>query len=208
MENQITGNESSVFKSLQFRMVVLAFFSYFFYYFVRKNLGVVTPDLIDTGVFTEKQIGWAQTCYATVYMIGQFMNGALGDRFGARLLLNTGLFLSAVASVLIGLFPLYGILLAAWSLNGLFQSTGWSNNCKVVAAWVPHRSRGKVMGFWSLCYVLGSISANFVAGYVMGQYGWKAAFLVTGITVLVVALIQSLLLINKPEDRGFTFERI
>lgn len=188
-------------------MVILSFFSYFFYYFARKNLGVVTPDLIDSGVFTEKEIGWAQTFYASVYMLGQFMNGALGDRYGARALLCSGMFLSATASVIIGLFPIYGILLSAWALNGLFQSTGWSNNCKIVAAWVPHRSRGKVMGFWSLCYVLGSISANFLAGYVMGSYGWKAAFLVTGITVLIVSIIQGLYIINRPEDRGFTFER-
>ena len=206
-ENQVRGAESPVFRKLQWRMVLLSFFSYFFYYFVRKNLGVTTPDLVDQGVFTVEQIGWAQTCYASLYMVGQFMNGALGDRFGARALISIGMFLSATASIIIGLFPLYGILLAAWSLNGLFQSTGWSNNCKIVASWIPHHHRGRVMGFWALCYVLGSITANFFAGYIMGEYGWKSAFLITGLTVLVVSIIQGIYLINNPENRGFTFER-
>lgn len=207
LENQVRGAESPVFRKLQWRMVLLSFTSYFFYYFVRKNLGVTTPDLVDQGVFTTEQIGWAQTCYASLYMIGQFMNGALGDRYGARALIGIGMFLSATASIIIGLLPLYGILLAAWSLNGLFQSTGWSNNCKIVASWIPHHHRGRVMGFWALCYVLGSISANFFAGYIMGEYGWKAAFLTTGLTVLVISIIQGVYLINKPQDRGFTFER-
>jgi sugar phosphate permease len=188
-------------------MVLLSFFSYFFYYFVRKNLGVVTPDLVDQGVFTTKQIGWAQTGYAALYMIGQFINGALGDRYGARALICFGMLSSSIASIIIGIFPFYGILLAVWSLNGLFQSTGWSNNCKIIASWIPFYQRGRVMGFWALCYVLGSISANFFAGYLMGEYGWKSAFLITGCTVLVISIIQGIFLINTPEEKGFSLDR-
>lgn len=207
LEIQEKGKENPLFSSFQTRIILLSFFSYFFYYFVRKNLGVVTPALIEEGVFTEKQIGWAQTGYLFVYMIGQFLSGAMGDKFGPRLLIGVGMFASALVSIGIGLLPFYWILLGLWSLNGIFQSTGWSNNCKLITSWVPHYKRGRVMGIWAMCYVLGSISANFVAGYVMGEYNWQAAFIVTGGMVLVVAVVQAIMLINTPEDVGYTFER-
>lgn len=193
----------------QVRIVVLSFFSYFFYYFTRKNLGVAAPDMIDNAVFgadTKKIIGWVQTGYLLVYMIGQFLSGMLGDKTGARMMIFTGMLLSSLASICIGFFPFISLFLVLWSLNGLFQSTGWSNNCKLITAWIPHQQRGRVMGFWAGCYVLGSISANFVAGYFLKD-GWQTVFLVTGVSVLVIAIIQGLFLVNDPKDKGFHIER-
>ncbi|MFC4993824.1 MFS transporter [Rubritalea tangerina] len=193
-------------KSFQARIVILSFLSYFFYYYTRKNLGIATSSMIEEG-FTEETIGWIQSGYGILYALGQFICGGLGDKLGARIMIFCGMALSAIASIAIGFFPLTLVLLIAWPLNGLFQSTGWSNNCKLIATWIPHDSRGRVMGIWSLCYVLGSISANVVCGYLVEHYNWKLSFLVTGFTVLSVAIIQGLFLINRPEQKGFTIQR-
>lgn len=46
--------------SLQTRMVLLSYFAYFFYYFSRKHLGVVTPALMDSG-YSDTLIGGAES---------------------------------------------------------------------------------------------------------------------------------------------------
>jgi sugar phosphate permease len=148
-----------------------------------------------------------QTAYGVCYAIGQFLSGALGDRLGPRIALTAGMILSGVATLAFGIFPFIGVLVVALSVNGLFQSTGWPNACKVVSQWVVFRHRGRVMGFWMTCYIFGSMLANVAAGYVLGNHGWREVFLVTGITVIVVGIVQGVFLINRPEDRGYRLER-
>jgi sugar phosphate permease len=192
--------------SLQTRMVLLSYLAYFFYYFTRKHLGVATPAMVESG-FSDTTIGWVQTAYGVCYAIGQFLSGALGDRLGPRIALTVGMILSGIATLAFGMFPIMGALVVCLSINGLFQSTGWPNACKVVSQWVGFRHRGRVMGFWMTCYIFGSMAANLVAGYVLGKSGWREVFLVTGVAVIVVGIVQGLFLINRPEDRGHRLER-
>lgn len=187
-------------------MVLLSYAAYFFYYFCRKHLGVATPAMVESG-FSDLTIGWVQTAYGICYAIGQFLSGALGDRLGPRIALTAGMILSGIATLAFGMFPFIGVLVVALSINGLFQSTGWPNACKVVSQWVGFRHRGRVMGFWMTCYIFGSMLANVAAGYVLGNHGWREVFLVTGITVIVIGIVQGIFLINRPEDRGYQLER-
>ena len=190
--------------SLQTRMVVLTYLAYFFYYFTRKHLGIATHALVKDG-FSEDLIAWVQTGYGICYAIGQFMSGALGDRVGPRIGLSVGMILSAVATLAFGIFPFVGVLAICLTLNGLFQATGWPNCCKVVTLWVSDAKRGRVMGFWLTCYIFGSLVANMFAGYLLEHYGWRQVFLFTGLTVLVVGVVQGIFLLSKPEDAGYSF---
>jgi len=192
--------------SLQTRMVVLSYLAYFFYYFTRKHLGVATAALVREG-YREDLIATAQTGYAVCYIIGQMLSGALGDRLGPRIALCSGMVLSAISSMAFGIFPFMGVLVIGTTLNGLFQGSGWSNSCKVISSWVGHAKRGRVMGVWMTCYILGSLAANATAGFLLKEYGWKHMFLFTGLTVLAIGTLQGLFLINRPEDKGFTVER-
>ena len=190
--------------SLQTRMVVLTYLAYFFYYFTRKHLGVATHALVKDG-FSEDLIAWVQTGYGICYALGQFMSGALGDRVGPRIGLSVGMILSGIASLAFGIFPFVGVLAICLTINGLFQSAGWPNCCKLVTLWVSDAKRGRVMGFWLTCYIFGSLVANMFAGYILEHYGWRQVFLFTGVTVLVVGVVQGLFLLNKPEDAGYSF---
>lgn len=187
-------------------MVVLSYLAYFFYYFGRKHLGIATPAMVVSG-FSETTIAWVQTAFGVCYAIGQFLNGALGDRVGPRIALTAGMILSGIATLAFGIFPFFGVLIVALSLNGLFQSTGWPSACKVVAQWVSYRHRGRVMGWWMTCYIFGSLAANLVAGYVLGRFGWREVFLVTGVIVIAIGIVQGLFLIDRPKDRGFDHAR-
>lgn len=195
-------------RTLQIRMVLLTYIAYFFYYFGRKYFGIITPTLIEEGILSKNQIGLIQTGYLTVYAVGQFVSGALGDKHGPKKLIFSGMLCSGLAAIAIGLFPVFGVIFIVYSLNGLAQSTGWSNNCKLISAWIPHSKRGRVMGFWLTCYIGGSLGANTLAGYLVGeQYSWKHAVFVHGTILITVGIVQGLFLINNPEDKNHYIER-
>ena len=192
--------------SLQTRMVLLSYFAYFFYYFTRKHLSVATGSLVNDG-FSLETIGYVNSAYAVCYAIGQFLSGALGDRSGPRIALCAGMCLSGISTLAFGLFPFVAVLAIGFTANGLFQATGWPNTCKLITSWVSDAHRGRVMGFWLSCYIIGSMAATAFAGYLLKEYGWKEIFLVNGVVVTVIGIIQGLFLINRPEDRGYTFEK-
>ncbi|MFD0893540.1 MFS transporter [Luteolibacter ambystomatis] len=190
---------------MQTRMVVLSYLAYFFYYFTRKHLGVATGALIDAG-YSKQLIGDANFGFSLLYMIGQGVSGYLGDRIGPRITICAGMILSALATLAFGVFPLMGLLIVTYTLNGFFQATGWSNTCKVVSSWVSPLKRGRVMGFWLTCYIFGSLSATALAGWTVQHYGWKHLFQAAGLIVLVVGIVQGLFLINRPKDAGYDEE--
>lgn len=201
-------NSTSNLRSLQVRIVLLTYLSYFFYYFGRKYFGIITPALIEEGVLTKNQIGLIQTGYLALYSVGQFVCGALGDNLGPRKLIFWGMILSGLAALSIGFFPVFGIILVAYSVNGLAQSSGWSNNCKLISSWIPHRQRGRVMGFWMTCFITGSLAANTLAGYLVGNgYTWKHAIFINGMILLIIGIISGIYLINSPEEKGYRIER-
>jgi OPA family sugar phosphate sensor protein UhpC-like MFS transporter len=186
-------------------MVLLSYFAYFFYYFTRKHLSVATGPLVDQG-FSLETIGYVNSAYAICYAAGQFLSGALGDRSGPRLALCAGMCLSGIATLAFGFFPFVAVLAVGFTANGLFQATGWPNTCKLITSWVSDARRGRVMGFWLSCYIIGSLAATAFSGFLLKEYGWKEIFLVNGIVVTVIGIVQGLFLINRPEDRGYSFE--
>ena len=192
----LSGDER---RRLQLRAFALTWLSYASYYLCRKNLSVVKSRLQDelhVGVTT---LGAIDTAYLVAYAGGQFVNGALGDRLGARRMIAAGMLASAAACVVFGAASSSWIFLLAFGANGLFQSTGWPNNVKTMGAWFGRRLRGRVMGIWSTNYQLGGLAATAIASYLLVHFGWRAAFLLPAVVTALVGVTVGLLLVEAPD---------
>ena len=117
--------------------------------------------------FTKDHFASLLFFYSLFYAMGQFYNGFLSDKFGPRLIVGIGLFLSVLANILMGFgaaLLVFGLLLC---INGTGQSTGWSGTVKNMAPWFRRKERGVVMSWWSTCYVIGAIAATALATFVV-----------------------------------------
>ncbi|NUN16371.1 MAG: MFS transporter [Myxococcales bacterium] len=202
MENNLTETQATTLRNLRIRIFSLTWLSYASYYLTRKNFAVVKSRLENDLGMSMGLLGLIDTVYLVAYAIGQFVNGALGDRFGARRLLGFGMLGSAGLAVICGSTSLAGVFVAAFAANGLFQATGWPNNVKAMAWWFGSRSRGWVMGVWSTCYQFGGLIATALATWLLVQFGWRYAFFGPAIWVAAVGAILLFFLVEKPQDRG------
>ncbi len=179
------------------------------FYLCRKNFSVVMPLLTQEFGYTKTDFAWLLTGYSLVYMLGQFANGMLSDRFGPRLIVGVGLVVSVIANVTMGLGTALALLTVMMWLNGYGQSTGWSGLIKNMATWYRHEERGIVIGWWSTCYVVGGFVATIIATYWstnttwFPEWGWRRGFLVPALLLAVVAVVYSVYTRNKPSDAGF-----
>ena len=188
------------------RIFILTWLAYAGFYFGRKNLSVTWSSM-------ETDLGLSNSDYASiifvyslVYAIGQFLNGYLSDKFGPRKIVSIGLFLAAIANLLLGMSFSIGIIIFLIALNGYSQSTGWSGLIKNMTPWYRSNERGIVMSWWSTCYVTGGFLATVFATYVafdmdfMAELGWKRGFIFPSIVLIAIAFIYLLFTRNNPKN--------
>ena len=192
----------SKFASYRIRSFSILWIVYAGFYLTRKNLSVCKTSLIDDYGLTVAELGWIEGAYLALYAVGQFLNGILGDRLGARVMLSIGMISSAAMSLLFGFVPAFIMLVLLWGINGYVQSSGWSNCVKSMTQWFATRERGTIMGFYSTCYQIGSFGAGFIATYCLGRWGLKSAFAFPAFLLLAIAIIYILFHKDTPEQLG------
>jgi len=166
----------------------LTWLSYAAYYLTRKNFSIVKSRLHEELGVSISWLAAADTAYLSLYALGQFINGPLGDRFGAKRLLVFGMFGCALLSMVFGFATSALAFAHLFGLQGFFQSTGWSNNVKAITPWFGDGVRGRIMGFWSTNYQVGGLVASALAAFLLAHYGWRSAFFAPAVAVFLVGL--------------------
>ena len=87
------------------RIFFITWLAYGGFYLTRKCFSVAKVGIENdaTLIISKTAMGWIDFCYLSAYAIGQFLWGIYGDRFGTRKIVLTGMLLSVVAAVAMGL---------------------------------------------------------------------------------------------------------
>lgn len=172
------------------RMIFLGcFIAYFGAYIGRLNASAALPGISQALNLTGEQSGLLQTVFALTYAVGQLVNGAIVDRINPRKFIFTGLLGSAAANLAFGLSNSYGMLLAAWCVNGAAQSMLWTPIVRMVADSFDAERRQRASFLLSMTCVLGHLAAWAIAGVLATYFSWKLSFLLPAGVLLAVSFI-------------------
>ena len=80
-----------LWKHWQVRIFVTIWITYGTFYLCRANISFALPGLADEFGFSKTLLGLLGTALFIMYSFGQFVNGQLGDKFGARKLVFVGM---------------------------------------------------------------------------------------------------------------------
>ena len=151
-------NENEVkqkLKSWRLRIFFTVWITYMTYYIGRANLSIAKPLLMTELGITPAVMGLIGTTFFLAYASGQFINGFLGDKVGARKFIAIGLIVSSVINLFMGVaFEFIWLAFLLWGLNGYFQSMGWAPSVKTVANWYSPEERGKWSSRLATSYLL------------------------------------------------------
>ncbi|GAB1639887.1 MFS transporter [Krasilnikovia sp. MM14-A1259] len=134
--------------------------------------------------------------------------GALGDRYGRKLMLLAGMVLSVPACLLAAYAPSDGVLFAARVLGGLSAGMAYPTTLALITALWSGPGRTRAIALWSA--VGGGIAAlgPLVAGALLQSFWWGSVFLVT-LPLAAFALVLAFLLVpghvhetTDPVDNG------
>jgi sugar phosphate permease len=192
-----------VVRRWQQRIFWLLWTAYASYYLCRVNFAVAQPEILkEFPTWTSAQVGAIPSVYAAFYAAGQFINGMIGQRLGARRMMTVALAFAAATNLAFSLTSSFSVMIALWALNGFAQSAGWSLVVHTMSNWTAEARRGTVIGLLSTCYQVGNVASWILAGQLCGSFGWRASFWVPSLVLVPVAIAFALFVRNTPEQAG------
>jgi len=186
----------------RYRIFAATWLSYAGFYFCRKPFYIAKPALAEQLGWDTSLLGLIGSVYLIAYTIGQFVMGWAGTKKGPRILLLSGMIVSAGANLMLGFTNSWAMFAVFMAINGLAQSTGWANNVAAMAPWFSRKERGTVMGFWATNYQIGGVLASGIAAWILGQWGFRWSFWAGSMVLMVVWVFFLFNQRNKPEDVG------
>lgn len=146
------------------------------------NLAVANVALPDIG----KEFDAGQTTLNLVavgYSLGLAASvlylGALGDRYGRKMMLVLGMGLSIPASLLAGFAPSIGVLFIARLLGGVAAGMAFPTTLALITALWSGPARTKSIALWSALGGAISSLGPLLSGGLLEHFDWGSVFLVT-----------------------------
>jgi EmrB/QacA subfamily drug resistance transporter len=162
------------------------------------GVGVALPTIgkdLNAGLAS---LQWVVTGYTLTLAGFLLLGGSLGDRYGRRRVFLIGVVWFAVASLLCGLAPSAGVLIAARLLQGVGGALLTPGSLAILEAVFVPEDRSAAIGAWSGLGGVATAIGPFVGGYLVHAVSWRLVFLINlPLSIAVVAVC----LRHVPESR-------
>lgn len=141
---------------------------------------------------------WTVNAYMLTLAGLILLGGALGDRYGRRRVFVIGVVWFAAASLLCGIAPNAGVLIAARALQGVGGALLTPGSLALIQASFHPDDRARAVGLWSGLGGVGAAIGPFVGGWLVDGPGWRWVFL---LNLPLAALCVPVALRHVPESR-------
>ena len=161
------------------------------------NLAVANVALPDIGAAfdaSQTQLNLVAVGYSLGLAASVLWLGALGDRYGRKMMLILGVGLSVPACILAATAPSVEVLIGARLLGGLSAGMAYPTTLALITALWAGPERTRSIALWSA--LGGAISAlgPLTAGWLLGSFYWGSVFLIT-LPLAAVALVMAWFLV-------------
>ena len=165
------------------------------------NVGL--PTLAQAFNATFQDVQWVVLAYLLAITSLIVSVGRLGDLIGRRRLLLAGIALFTLASLLCGLAPRLGWLIAARALQGLGAAILMALSLALVAETLPKARTGSAMGLLGSMSAIGTALGPSLGGVLIAGLGWQAIFLaMLPLGVLTFLLARRYLPVDRRDARA------
>ncbi len=162
-------------------------------------LNVALPTLQSHFSASGTTLQWIVDAYLLAFAGVLLTMGTLGDRFGRKRVLQSGLLLFGVASVLAAFAQNAGQLVVLRAVMGIGGAMIMPATLSVIMDVFPREERGKAIGIWSAIAGVGIGLGPFVGGLLLEWSSWSSVFWLN-VPIVAVALVAGMFLVPDSRD--------
>ncbi|MWA03326.1 MFS transporter [Actinomadura sp. LD22] len=165
-------------------------------------ISVALPTLSDELGATSAQLQWIGGGYLLALSVGMLPAGLLGDRYGHRRLLVSGIALFGLASAAGALAGTAGQVIAARAVLGLGAAMITPLSMAILPKVFGKDELPRAVGVWTAATAVGMPVGPLVGGWLLDHFWWGSVFLFNvPVTVLAAAACLRLLPADGPRVR-------
>ena len=211
-------NTVKKYRYWEWRTIIVLFFGYALFYFVRKNLGMAIPAMEAELGISKTHLGIFLTLHSIIYGFSRFVNGMLVDRFSKRKIMALGLLLTCAVNFFICFSPklngmmhlldgegkatlgLVYLIGSLWVLNGYLQGMGVPPCVSLLAHWVKPSELATKQSIWNMSHTVGAGVVVALCGFMLERYGYSAWYLCFAVPALIALVGVPVLWFGLKDD--------
>ena len=162
------------------------------------NLAIpsIRTDLAATAAHAQ----WVIAIYALVVASLQLLGGVAGDRFGRRRVLQIGMAIFMVGSLLCSLAPVIDALIAARALQAVGGSMMNPVALAIIAQVFPGPAeRARAIGIWGAVFGASLAIGPVVGGVLIDLFGWRSVFWIN-VPICAAAIVACAVLVRESKS--------
>ena len=163
-------------------------------------LNVALPDVAASTNASMSQLQWVVDAYALVFAGLLLPAGALGDRYGRKPVLVTGLAVFAAGAGLAALTSTPEALIGLRGLMGVGAALVMPTTLSIITSSFPEEQRGKAVGAWIGVAGAGAVFGLLTSGLLLEVWAWQSVFWFSAALGLVVAVAAVRLIPNSRDE--------
>lgn len=172
-------------KSYRIKLVLVLFSAMFVMGLDRSSLGIAAPVIMKELNIDPATMGVAMSAFFWTYTLFSLPAGNLADIYGSKKVLGWAAAIWSLASAATGLASgLVGIMAARLGV-GLGEAAVFPVTAKIAGDNFPSKERATAIGWYLSGARLGYAATPIVMGFLVAQYSWRMAFIITGLGSLL-----------------------
>ncbi len=189
-------------RNLRWLIVALLFVATALSFLDRQVLSISILKIQADLEVSDVAYGWINTGFLVSYALMFTLGGWLIDKFGTRIGLAVSVGLWSISNALHGAVQNAWHLAAARFFLGIGEGGCFPGAAKGVTEWFPQKQRALAMGIAIGGAALGAVVAPPLTVYLISIFGWRGAFMATGIFGGIWVILW-LIFFHKPEKSPF-----
>ena len=158
-------------------------------YIDRQSLSILASTIQRELRISDSGYATILQCFLGSYTVMYLVSGRIVDRYGARLA-ETGFILWwCFSNMATSLVTGVGSLGVVRSLLGVGEPGNFTAAAKAVSEWFPKGEKAIAVGMYSMGATLGAAIAGPLISILALRFGWRSAFLFTGVAGLTLATL-------------------
>ncbi|WP_416435128.1 MFS transporter [Priestia megaterium] len=157
-------------------------------YLDRTNISVAGSHMAEEFEWSDTQLGLLFSAFFWSYTLMMIPIGIILDKIGIKWIMRTATLLWSLATLGTALIGGFGGILIMRMLLGATEAPGYPSSSKATGYWFPLNERGLATSIFDGAAKLASAIGIGVCTWAIMHWGWKGAFVVTGLLNLVYTI--------------------